>query len=294
MTDVTKPLSPRRVHGRGVSRAIAAVTGTGKYATLIAFCAILLLPLVVILFASFKSAKEYLTTSPLTPPQNWLNFANFGQAWVGGDMLRGFVNTTIILVISIVFTILIGTMAAYALDRFEFRAKRLIFALFLIATLVPSVTTQVATYQVVNGLGLVNTYWAAVLLFSGTDIVSIYIFIQFMQSIPKSLDEAALIDGANRFSIYWRIILPLLRPAIATVVIIKGIAIYNEFYIPLLYMPTPELNVISTSLFRFIGPFSASQQIIAAGVIIVIIPTVVIFIALQRFIYNGITRGAVK
>jgi ABC-type glycerol-3-phosphate transport system permease component len=294
MTDVSNPLSPRRVHGRGVSLAITAVTGTGKYATLIAFCAILLLPLVVILFASFKSAKEYLTTSPLTPPQNWLNFSNFGQAWVGGDMLRGFVNTTIILVISIVFTILIGTMAAYALDRFEFRAKRLVFALFLIATLVPSVTTQVATYQVVNGLGLVNTYWAAVLLFSGTDIVSIYIFVQFMQSIPKSLDEAALIDGANRFSIYWRIILPLLRPAIATVVIIKGIAIYNEFYIPLLYMPTPELNVISTSLFRFIGPFSASQQIIAAGVIIVIIPTVVIFIALQRFIYNGITRGAVK
>jgi len=115
-----------------------------------------------------------------------------------------------------------------------------------------------------------------------------------MQSIPKSLDEAAMLEGVSRFGIYWRIILPLLQPAIATVVIIKGIAIYNEFYIPLLYLPSPEHNVISTALFKFIGPFSASQQVIAAGVLIVIIPTLVIFVALQRFIYNGITRGATK
>ncbi|MWV60142.1 carbohydrate ABC transporter permease [Rathayibacter sp. VKM Ac-2754] len=266
----------------------------GKYASLIAFSLLLLLPLVVIVFASFKTAQEYATTSPITPPQNWLNFENFGTAWVGGDMLRGFANTGLVLTLSIIVTILIGTMAAYALDRFEFRAKKLVFALFLIATLVPGVTTQVATYQVINGFGLVNTYWAAVLLFSGTDIVSIYIFVQFMQSIPKSLDEAAMLEGTSRFGIYWRIILPLLQPAIVTVIIIKGIAIYNEFYIPLLYMPTPELNMVSTSLFRFIGPFSSSQQIIAAGVLIVIVPTLVIFVSLQRFIYNGITRGATK
>ncbi|ROP49155.1 MULTISPECIES: carbohydrate ABC transporter permease [unclassified Rathayibacter] len=288
--------APERPHDRLLTphplRRFLAVLG--KYASLIVFSMLLLLPLVVIVFASFKTAQEYATTSPIAPPQNWLNFENFATAWVGGDMLRGFVNTGLVLTLSIVVTILIGTMAAYALDRFEFRAKKLVFALFLIATLVPGVTTQVATYQVINGFGLVNTYWAAVLLFSGTDIVSIYIFVQFMQSIPKSLDEAAMLEGTSRFGIYWRIILPLLQPAIVTVIIIKGIAIYNEFYIPLLYMPTPELNMVSTSLFRFIGPFSSSQQIIAAGVIIVIIPTLVIFLSLQRFIYNGITRGATK
>lgn len=166
----------------------------GKYLSLVVFCVVLMLPLVVILFASFKTAQEYATTSPIAPPQNWLNFDNFVTAWVGGDMLRGFLNTGLVLTLSIVFTVLIGTMAAYALDRFEFRAKKLVFALFLIATLVPGVTTQVATYQVINGFGLVNTYWAAVLLFSGTDIVSIYIFVQFMQSIPKSLDEAAMLS----------------------------------------------------------------------------------------------------
>ncbi len=266
----------------------------GKYASLIAFSLVLLLPLVVILFASFKSAREYVTTTPLTPPTDWFNFSNFTTAFVDGQMLLGFANTAVILVVSVFGTIVVGTMTAYALDRFDFRFKKLVFAAFLIASLVPSVTTQVATYQVINGLHLVDTYWAAILLFMGTDIVSIYIFIQFMQSIPKSLDEAAMIDGANRFTIYLRVILPLLKPAIATVVIIKGIAIYNEFYIPYLYLPSPNLGVISTSLFRFIGPFSASQQIIAAGIIIVIAPTLVIFLALQRFIYNGITQGATK
>lgn len=155
-------------------------------------------------------------------------------------------------------------------------------------------TTQVATFQVINSLGLYNTRAAVMLLFMGTDIVSIYIFVQFMRSIDKSLDEAAVLDGANHLTIYGRIILPLLKPAIATVVIIKGIAIYNEFYIPFLYMPSRDLGVISTSLFRFKGPFGAQWEVISAGVIIVLIPTLLLFLFLQRYIYNGLTSGATK
>ncbi|WP_422386676.1 carbohydrate ABC transporter permease [Agromyces atrinae] len=207
-------------------------------------------------------------------------------------MVEGFLNTTIVLVISLTGTIAIGTMAAYALDRFTFRGKTLVVGLFLVATLIPGVTSQVATFQIINGLGLYDSMWALILLFMGTDIISIYIFIQFMQSIPISLDEAAMIDGANRWSIYWRIVLPLLKPAIATVVIIKGIAIYNEFYLPFLYSPSNPL--ISTSLFAFKGPYGAHWETIAAGTILVIVPTLVAFLLLQRFIYSGLTTGAVK
>lgn len=266
----------------------------GKYTSLIIAVACTLLPLVVIVFVSLKTREEYATTTPLTPPQNWLNFENFAIAFTDGDMLRAFTNTFFILLVSVTGTVLVGTMTAYALDRFEFRGKRVVFAAFLFATLVPGVTTQVATFRVVNSLGLFNTPWAAIVLFLGTDIIAIYIFVQFMQSIPKSLDEAAMLDGASKFAIYWRVILPLLKPAIATVVIIKGIAIYNEFYIPFLYMPSRDLGVISTSLFRFTGPFGTQWQVIGAGALIVIIPTLVIFLLLQRFIYSGITQGATK
>ncbi|WP_439564145.1 carbohydrate ABC transporter permease [Microcella sp.] len=267
---------------------------TAKYVTLVLAAIVAVLPLVVVLFAAFKTSEEYATTTPLTPPANWLNVANFVTAFESGKMLLGFANTTFILAVSVTGTVIIGTMAAYALDRFDFRFKKLVFAAFLVATLVPSVTTQVATFQVVNQLGLFNSHWAAIVLFLGTDIISIYIFVQFMQSIPRSIDEAAMLDGANRFTIYWRLILPLLKPAIATVVIIRGIAIYNEFYIPFLYMPSQQLGVVSTSLFRFQGPFGSQWEVIGAGAMIVIIPTLVLFLILQRYIYNGVTAGATK
>jgi len=282
-------------HRAGVKKFLSiSLLRFGKYSSLTLFCLIVLIPIGVVLFASFKTAREYGLTSPLAPPRNWLNFGNFQTAFTGGNMALGFLNTAIILVVSLIFTILIGTMAAYALNRFEFRFRRGVYALFLLAALVPGVTTQVATFQVVNALGLVNTYWAAIILYSGTDVVSIYIFIQFMQSIPRSMDEAATLDGASRLAIYWRVILPLMKPAIATVVVIKGVGIYNEFYIPFLYMPSQSLGVISTSLYRFIGPYGGAQQIIAAGIVIVVLPTLAVFLFLQRYIYSGITQGAVK
>lgn len=266
----------------------------GKYVSLVIASLIVLVPLAVVLFAAFKTRAEYSTTGPLVPPKNWLNFDNFVTAWDRGGMLRGFRNTAFILAVSLVGTVFAGTLTAYAIDRFDFRLKKVVLFLFLVAALVPGVTTQVATYQIVKSMNLVNTPWSAILLFMGTDIVSIYIFIQFMQSIPKSLDQAALMDGASRFTIYRKIVLPLMKPAIATVVIIKGIAIYNEFYIPFLYMRSPDLNVISTALFRFKGPYGAQWEVIAACTMIVILPTLVLFLLLQRWIYSGITAGSTK
>ena len=268
------------------------IATTAKYASLSGAVIFVLLPLTVVVFAAFKTTQEYATTGPLTPPQNWLNLTNFTQAAIKSDMASGFINTAIVLALSLAGTILIGTMAAYAIDRFDFRGRRLIMGLFLVATLIPSVTSQVATFQIVSGLGLYNTKAALVLLHLGTDIVAIYIFIQFMQSIPVSLDEAAMVDGANRWTIYWRIILPLLKPAIATVVIVKGIAIYNEFYLAFLYLPSQ--NLISTSLFRFKGPYGAHWELIAAATVLVIIPTAIAFVFLQKWIYRGLAAGAVK
>lgn len=151
---------------------------------------------------------------------------------------------------------------------------------------------RAAKFQIIAGLGLFNTKAALVLLFLGTDIIAIYIFLQVMAGIPVSLDEAAMLDGANRWTIYGRVILPLLRPAIATVVIIKGIAIYNEFYLPFLYLPSEGMN--STSLFEFKGPFGAQWEVIAAGTILVIAPTLLAFLFLQRRTYRGLVAGAVK
>ncbi|MFF7093283.1 carbohydrate ABC transporter permease [Streptomyces rubradiris] len=280
---MTAPLPARRRIGPALT-----------YLSLIVASAVVLVPLAVVFLTSLKTSEEVTDGGALSLPGNWLNFGNYVTAFNDGKMLSAFVNTTVILLFSITGTVLIGSMTAYAIDRFRFRLKKPVMALFLIATLVPGVTTQVATFQVVNSFGLFNTIWAPVLLYMGTDIVSIYIFLQFIRGIPVSLDEAARLDGANSLTIYWRIILPLLKPAIATVVIIKGITVYNDFYIPFLYMPSEDLGTISTALFRFKGPFGAHWENISAGTILVIVPTLVVFLFLQRYIYNGFAQGATK
>jgi raffinose/stachyose/melibiose transport system permease protein len=272
-----------------------AVARTLVYLSLIAATLVVLLPLGVVLLTSLKSETEMADGGgALSLPDDPFNFDNYVAAFQGGEMLSAFGNTAVILLVSIGGTVLIGSMTAYAIDRFTFRFKKLVVALFLIAALVPGVTTQVATFQIVNSFGMFDSLWAPIVLYMGTDIVSIYIFLQFVRSIPISLDEAARLDGANSFTIYRKVIFPLLKPAIATVVIVKGINVYNDFYIPFLYMPSEDLGVISTSLFRFKGPFGAHWETISAGAILVIAPTLIVFLFLQRFIYNGFTRGATR
>ena len=190
-------------------------------------------PLVLVFFASFKTNKELLTTGVLTLPENWFNFENYITAWTKGNMATGFFNTIIILAASITATILTGTMTAYVLSRFEFRMKGLVKFLFLTASLIPSITMQMSTFQIIVGMGLYDTRWATIILFAGTDIISIYIFLQFLDNISYSLDEAAIMDGCSFPGIFFKIIMPLLKPAIVTVIIIKGIGFYNEFYTPI-------------------------------------------------------------
>ncbi|TXS07722.1 carbohydrate ABC transporter permease [Streptomyces sp. col6] len=279
---------PRRVRLRG------RIGQTLVYVSLVVASLVVVLPLAVVLLTSLKTSSEATDGGALSLPGNWLNFDNYATAFSDGQMLTALGNTLFILLFSITGTVLIGSMTAYAIDRFHFRARKLVMALFLVATLVPGVTTQVATFQVVNSFGLFDTRWAPILLYMGTDIVSIYIFLQFIRGIPVSLDEAARLDGANSFTIYRKIIFPLLKPAVATVVIIKGITVYNDFYIPFLYMPSQELGTVSTALFRFKGPFGAHWENISAGAVLVIVPTLIAFLFLQRYIYNGFAQGATK
>ena len=165
---------------------------------------------------------------------------------------------------------------------------------FLFAALLPNISMQVTVFQIVNALGLFDSLAAPCVLYIGTDIVSIYIFIQFLDNISVSLDESAILDGCSYPRVYWSIILPMLRPAIATVLVIKFVGIYNDFYTANLYMPSAEHNVVSTALYNFIGPYGAKWEIIFAGVIICIIPSLILFLVLQKSIYSNLVTGSVK
>ncbi|HFI0130171.1 TPA: carbohydrate ABC transporter permease [Streptococcus suis] len=263
-----------------------------QYLVLILGAVVALLPILVVFIGSFKSNNEFLSSNVLALPKTW-DFSNYKTAFVNGQMLLGFKNTLIIFVASMIGKLTLASMFAYAMSRFDFKLKKVILSLFMIAMLIPGITSQVATFQIINSLGLFNTIWAVILLNLGTDVISVYVFMQYLDEISISLDESAYLDGANHFGIFWRIILPNLKAPIVTMLIISGVGVYNDFYSPFLYMPDRNLKVISTALFAFKGPYGTNWPVILAGVIIVILPILIVFLSLQKYIYNGVA-GSVK
>lgn len=263
-----------------------------QYLVLIAGAIVALLPILVVFIGSFKSSQEFLTSGVLELPKS-LDFSNYKTAFINGQMLLGFKNTLIIFVVSMLGKLTLASMFAYAMSRFDFRLKKSILPLFVLAMLIPGITSQVATFQIINSLGLFNKIWSVILLNLGTDVISVYVFLQYLDEIPVSLDESAFLDGAGYFGIFWRIILPNLKAPIVTMLIISGVGVYNDFYSPFLYMPDRNLKVISTALFAFKGPYGTNWPVILAGVVIVILPILIVFLTLQKYIYNGVS-GAVK
>ena len=256
---------------------------------------IVLAPILLTLFAAFKTKADMVNTSPLLlPPLSRVTTDNFQKVLGDKYLLIGFKNTGIILVFSIFFNVLFGTITAFILERFQFRFKKLIMSLFFLGMLIPSFVTEIARFKIINGLGLYNTLGAPIVIYVASDLMQLYIYRQFMSTLPVSLDESALLDGCSYFGLFTRIIFPLLAPATATVVIIKAITIINDMYIPYLYMPKNKLRTLTTFLMNYANAQQGSWQNLAAGIIIIMLPTIVIYLFFQKYILAGIAAGAVK
>lgn len=266
-----------------------------KYLSLVFFSFVAVLPIVSVLITSFKTDVEYQQTNVMTLPESWLNFSNFVDAFGRANMGRAFINSTIILVCTLVASVFIGTQLAYVLNRFKFPGNGLIRNLFLFASLLPGVAMQIATYEIMYKLHFINSLFGYIVIMCGTDVIAIYIYIQFFENIDFSLDESAIMDGASYFTIFYRILMPLLRPAIVTSCILKGVGTYNEYYMANLYLQDKQkLPTVATSLYTFVGPLGSKYNLICAGVIISLLPALIVFITCQKQIYSGLTAGAVK
>lgn len=266
-----------------------------KYVSLIFFAFVAVLPIVSCVITAFKTDAEYKATNVMTLPDSWLNFDNFIKAFQKANMITAFKNSGIILIVVLLGSIIIGTQLAYVLNRFRFPGNGLIRNLFTFAALLPAIAMQVAVYEIMVNLHFVNTMYGYIIMMMGTDVISIYIFIQYFENLPVSLDESAIIDGASYFTIYRKILLPLLKPAIVTCMVLKGASTYNEYYCAQLYLQDKQkLCTVATSLYTFTGPMGSQYNLICAGVIISLLPALIIFILCQNQIYSGVAAGAVK
>ena len=279
-----------------------------KYFSLILAGFIAVLPVASCVITAFKTPEEYASTNVMTLPGKFY-FKNFTEAFQKANMGVAFLNSLIILVVVLFFSIMFGAMLAYILNRFTFPGRGIIKNLFLFASLLPGIAMQVTVYKIMYNMHLINSIPGYIILLCGTDIISVTIFIQFFENLPNSLDESAIMDGCTYFGVFFKILLPLLKPAIVTVMILKGVGTYNEYYNANLYLqdkkllPTvatlylqdkSRLVTVATSLYKFTGPLGNQYNYICAGVIITLLPALIIFILCQKQIYGGLAAGSVK
>ena len=263
-----------------------------RYVFLIAASIFVIEPLIPLIFMAFKTGAEYSTTSVLEAPKNWLNTYNFSYAIRVGKLGKAFLYTAIILTVSLALQVTMTAMVSYVLHRFDFMGKKIVMTMFTLTMFIPVVATQNLIFRMMYSVGLVNTMWSVIILYSGVGIVGIYVMLNQLDNISREIDEAAQIDGAGYFYTFLHIIFPLMKPACTTMIIINGIGLYNDFYIPNLYL-NREVQTFTVALYKFYGSMSTPFEIVAAAIIIGMIPIMIVFIFLQKYIYNGLA-GSVK
>lgn len=254
---------------------------------------VIILPLLITVFASFKTLAQIGSEFPLKPPTEF-NFDSYVTAFVKGKILTGFKNSISLVALSLVFNIMLGTTAAYALARFDFKLKPVIMGIFMLGMILPSNLTEIPRFIILSRLGTYNTLVAPTIIYAATDLIQLSMYLTFVKSIPVSLDESARIDGCTYFGVFARIILPLMKPGIATMAIIKTVWVVNDMYVPYLYMPSQELRTLTTTLMTFSNARQGTWNNLSAAIILVALPTVILYLIFQKSILGGITAGAVK
>jgi raffinose/stachyose/melibiose transport system permease protein len=264
-----------------------------KLSVLILLSAVIVYPFLLLLFTSLKSPSE-LSNNPIGIP-NVLHFENYATVFTEAHIPKAFMNSVIIALFSIIGQVLTGSLTAYALTGMNFKKSGLFMGLFLIPMIFSIQTVIVPLFILYKYAGLLNSLSGVVLIYIATGLpMAIFVLSKFMGAIPKQISEAAFIDGANHFQIYGRIMLPLVQPAIVTVVIINGLGIWNDFFVPFMFFTNGQITTLPLSVFQFTQQFGNQWGLISVDIIYCIIPALIVYMALQKHIINGVTAGSVK
>ena len=224
-----------------------------------------------------------------------LYLKNFTYALKKAKVLLAMQNSLIITAVSIGVIVLVGGMAAYPLARNRSKFNNRILQFVLAVMMVPPLSMLVPLVTIMTKLGAVSSYWGIIIVLVTFQLpISIFLYTNFIRTIPGELDEAALIDGCSRFSIFYKIILPLLKPVTATVVILTGVAIWNDYQFSLFLLQSPKMKVVTLAVSTFFAQSSSNLGAAAASALIAVLPIALLFLFLQRYFIKGMVDSAVK
>lgn len=255
--------------------------------------AVFLAPFYISFVYSMKTKQEITFTGLQLP--KILHFENFTNAIEASNFFRALYNSVVVTVPTVLLLMFLCPMASHVLARNTGRASMLTYTFFLSALLIPYQAIMLPQYINLKQLGLLNTIWGAVLVRSAFNIsYNILIFTSFIKSVPRELEEAAQVDGLNRFSCFWRIVFPLLKPVVATSIVINTLFSWNDFTISLTILMKEEMKTLPIMLYSFFGEYNIELGMAFAAFTLSMIPVLVLYFCLQRYIVDGITAGAVK
>ncbi|MFZ7089017.1 carbohydrate ABC transporter permease [Curtobacterium sp. RRHDQ10] len=218
---------------------------------------------------------------------------SYAALFQAGDIWNWYLASGITSVITAVLTVFFASMAAYALSRLQFRGQNIVFLLIIIGLMIPGQVLIIPIFQELGAVNLLNTYWS-VIFPQVPAVIAVFIFKQFFDGIPKELEEAARIDGAGYWKVYWSVILPLSRPVIAAVTILTFVGVWNNLLLPLFVLSNPNLMTIPVGLATVQGSFGQRYADIQAGAILAALPLIILYLVFQRQIVEGVTGSGLK
>ena len=261
---------------------------TTVYILLIVGALVFTIPFIWTLGTALKSSEEFASDPGRIVPKNFV-WSNFHKAWTELPFARFMLNTVLITVTTTFASVFSGSLVAYGFSRFEFKARNFLFYTMLATMMLPGQVTQIPVFMIWRQLHAIDTYYPLIIpAFFGGGAFNIFLLRQFFLSIPKELDEAAMIDGASYIKIWWRVLMPLSGPVLATVALFSYLGQWDNFEGPLIYLNSPEKYTVSIGLRMFQDSFGTNFEQVMAASVLHILPTIILFFCAQRYFLRGI------
>lgn len=297
MATTTPETFSRTAAGESTLRLRKGLSKALRYLLMLAIGLVLFLPFILATLGTFKTDAEITAYPPVLTPRVWL-VENWVRVWntdlgEGGTFPRWLFNTAFLAVTVAVLNVIFCSMSAYAFSRLRFPGRDLVFNFMLATMMIPGAVKLIPAYVLMTKLRLIN-HFGAVILPAAVTAGSIFLLTQFFKAVPRDLEEAAFIDGANHMQIYSRVILPLARPALLTVFILQFQALWNAFLEPLLYLNTPDKYVLNVALSIFQQNFKAQWNLTLVGAMFNAIPVLLLFFLFSRYYIEGVAYTGVK
>jgi raffinose/stachyose/melibiose transport system permease protein len=262
----------------------------GGYLVLWAYAAAALIPLIIMVIDSLRPNRDVLS-HPLALPAT-LDFSSYATAWTQASFATYARNSVVVTVGAVALDVLVSLPAAYVLGRYQFRGSGTLIAFFLAGLMLPIRLGIVPIFYLLGSLGLTDSRLGLVLIYAAGGIpFSIFILSAFFRTLPRELEEAARIDGAGDFRIFARVMVPLVKPAIATVVVFRFVPLWNDFFFPLVLLRTTDRYTLPVGLTQFFGEFQTNWSALFAGLVIATVPLIVLFLLATKQIVQGLTAG---